>query len=303
MNPTVLSRRGSAWARRERVAAWAFILPFLVFFASMIIVPLLYSGWLSTFRSRLIGGQSFAGMANYVRAVKDPAIWRGVTHVLLFLGIAVPVQLCMSLFLALLFDAHLVKGARYGRLALFVPYAVPVVVGTTMWGFIYGSPDGLIAQTLHAFGIAAPNLLSSHWLLPSIMNITGWEYIGYNMTILYVALKTVPIELSEAAAIDGAGTWRTSWNVKLPAIRGALLLVILFSIIFSFQLFNEPSLLFNNAPTAIGHDFTPNLYAYNIAFLNQDVNYAATIAFVLGLITVIPSVFALRLFNREEDLR
>ena len=303
MSATVVSRRGNARARHEQMAGWAFTLPFLVLFAAMFIVPLLYAGWLSLFRSQLIGGQVFAGLYNYARAVGDPSIWRGLTNVVLFLVIAVPVQLCIALFLALLFDTRLVRGGRFGRLGIFLPFAVPTVVATMMWGFIYGTQNGLVTQTLHALGLPAPDLLSAQWILPSIMNITGWEYIGYNMIIFYAALRTVPVELCEAAMIDGAGERRIAWSVKLPAIRGAFLLVVIFSIIFSFQLFNEPNLLWPNAPTAIGHDFTPNVYAYNVAFLNQDMNYAAAIAFVLGLITLIPSAFVLRLFNHEGDQR
>lgn len=292
-------RGGTARERRERATGWLLLVPFLLLFIAMVVVPLLYSGYLSTFRSQLLGGQVFAGLDNYSRALQDPSIWRGLTNVVLFLLIAVPVQLTISLVLALFFDAGLVKAQRSGRLSIFVPFAVPAVIATMMWAFIYGPEYGLITQTLTALGLPAPDLFSSQWILLAIMNITGWEFIGYNMIVLYAALKTVPSELTEAAAIDGAGLLRTAWHVKIPGIRGAILLVVVFSIIFSFQLFNEPSLLAPNASAAIGLDYTPNLYAYNVAFLNQDLNYAAAIAFVLGIITVIPSAVALRLFNRR----
>jgi multiple sugar transport system permease protein len=290
-------------ARRERVVGWAFTLPFFLMFIAMVMIPLAYAGWLSLFRARLVGGAVFSGLDNYLRAFQDPQIWTGLTNVSLFLFIAVPVQLAIALFFALLFDTALVRGARFGRLLIFLPFAVPGVIGTMMWGFIYGTQNGLVTQTLTLLGLPAPDLLSSQWILVSIMNITGWEYIGYNMIILFAALKTVPHELVEAAAIDGAGTWRTAWSVKIPGIQGALLLVVIFSIIFSFQLFNEPFLLYPNAPTAIGQDFTPNVYAYNLSFRAQDMNYAAAIAFLLGLVTLIPSAYVIRVFNRDEDRR
>lgn len=295
-----IASRGNATSqqRREGVTGWLLVSPFLAIFTAMVVVPLLYSAYLSTFRSQLIGGQVFAGLDNYVRAVQDPSVWRGLGTVVLFLGIAVPFQLGISLLLALLFDAGLVKAARVGRLAIFLPFAVPAVIATMMWAFIYGPQYGLISQTFSAMGLESPNLLSSQWILASIMNITGWEFIGYNMIVFYAALKTIPADLCEAAAIDGAGFWRTAWSVKIPGIRGAILLVVVFSIIFSFQLFNEPSLLRPNASAAIGLDYTPNLYAFNVAFINQDLNYAATIAFVMGILTVIPSAVALRIFNR-----
>jgi multiple sugar transport system permease protein len=127
-----------------------------------------------------------------------------------------------------------------------------------------------------------------------------WEFIGYNMIILYAALRSIPEDLYEAAEIDGAGQFRIAWSIKLPAIRQALLLTVIFSIIGSFQLFNEPNLLANIAPNSIGTDFTPNLYAYNIAFRNQEINYAAAIAFLLGIIIMIVSFVVQTAANRRE---
>ena len=170
--------------------------------------------------------------------------------------------------------------------------------------FIYRQETGLIAQTFNALGLTSPDLLSSQWFLAALINIPGWEFIGYNMIIFYAALRAVPRELFEAAAIDGASEWRIAWHVKIPAIRGALLLVAVFSIIYSFQLFTEPALLKNGpASTVVGTDYTPNIYAYSVAFQNQDLTYAAAIAFVLALATLIPSAVVLRLFTQKEDLR
>jgi multiple sugar transport system permease protein len=148
--------------------------------------------------------------------------------------------------------------------------------------------------------LTAPNLLSPDNVLGSTMNIVCWEFIGYNMIILYAALRSIPEELYEAAEIDGAGQLRIAWSIKLPAIRQAILLTVIFSVIGSFQLFNEPNLLFNIAPNAIGTDFTPNLYAYNVAFKNQEINYAAAIAFLLGIVIMIVSFVVQRATNRNE---
>ena len=93
-----------------------------------------------------------------------------------------------------------------------------------------------------------PHFLSSGWMLGSLANIVTWEFVGYNMIILYAALRAIPHELYEAAAVDGAGAWRTAWSIKLPALRPALMLTLVFSVIGSFQLFNEPNLLQRLAP-------------------------------------------------------
>jgi multiple sugar transport system permease protein len=128
---------------------------------------------------------------------------------------------------------------------------------------------------------------ATEWILPSIGNIVTWEFVGYNMLIFYSALTTVPEELYEAAAIDGAGPLRVVRSIKLPALRGAIVIATIFSIIGSFQLFNEPNILAGNAPGVITTYFTPNMYAYNLSFVGQQANYAATLAIIMGVVTAV----------------
>ncbi|WP_052226514.1 carbohydrate ABC transporter permease [Microbacterium mangrovi] len=289
MSTITTRRRPSRLHRPQTVAAWMLIIPFLVVFVAMFVVPLAYSAYLSLFTSHLVGGDVFSGFANYARALQDPSFWYGLGRVMLFLFIQVPIGLALSIFFALALDSGRVRGGRMARLLIFVPYAIPSVVATLMWGYLYGNDFGLITQIFHIFGLPSPDLLSPSNITGSTMNILIWEYVGYNMIVLYAALRSIPTELYEAAEIDGAGQWRIAWSIKLPAIQPAILLTVIFSIIGSFQLFNEPNLLFNIAPNAIGTDFSPNLYAYNVAFKNQDVNYAAAIAFLLGLLIAIIS--------------
>jgi len=146
------------------------------------------------------------------------------------------------------------------------------------------------------------NLLSESNILFSIMNIITWTYVGYNMIVMYLALKSIPAELYEAAEIDGASQWRLAWSVKIPLIRPAIILTVIFSVIGSFQIFNEPSLLLELAPTAITQSFTPNFYAYNLAFVNQDTNYAAAIAFLLGFVIMIVS-YVVQLSTRRREFQ
>jgi len=145
-----------------------------------------------------------------------------------------------------------------------------------------------------------PHFLSSGWMLGSLANIVTWEFVGYNMIILYAALRAIPHELYEAAAVDGAGAWRTAWSIKLPALRPALMLTLVFSVIGSFQLFNEPNLLQRLAPAVIDSAYTANLYAYSLAFISQQINYAAAVSFLLGLVIVIVSYAVLLTANRRR---
>lgn len=282
-----LSARGNK--HRQTLIAYSFVLPFVVVFAAMFVVPLVYSAYLSFYRTQLIGGRELVWFANYARALTDPLFLSGVGRMALFLVVQVPLMLGLALLFALALDSGHVRGARFARLAIFVPHAVPGVVAALIWGYLYGKNFGPIAQAFRAVGLPAPDLLSDQNVLGSMMNIVTWEFVGYNMVIMYAALRSIPPELYEAARIDGAGQFRIAWSIKVPAIRSAILLTVIFSIIGSFQLFNEPKLLYGLAPNAIGSAFSPNLYAYNLAFTNQDVNYAAAVAFLLGFVIMIVS--------------
>ncbi|MGW0842314.1 carbohydrate ABC transporter permease [Streptomyces sp. NPDC002787] len=297
-------RRGAgpprAGRRRHVSKGPLFVAPFMVLFVLLFLAPLGYAAYLSLFQERLIGGTVFVGLDNYVQAFGDTQFLHGVGRVALFFLIQVPVMLLLALLFALALDSGLLRLAKVIRLGIFVPYAVPSVVATLMWGYLYGPDFGPFAQLGRNLDLAVPDFLSESWMLGSLANIVTWEFVGYNMIILYAALRTVPQELYEAAAMDGAGAWRIAWSIKLPALRPALLLTLLFSVIGSFQLFNEPNLLMKVAPDVITSSYTANLYAYSLAFTGQQVNYAATVSFLLGLVIVVASYAVLLTANRRR---
>ncbi|MBJ7529736.1 MULTISPECIES: carbohydrate ABC transporter permease [Nocardioides] len=285
---------------RRRWTGWGFLAPFVAVFALVFLAPIVYSVYLSLFRDQLIGGTSFVGLDNYTQVLGDDAFWESLTRVGLFLVVQVPVMLLLALLVALAIDSGRLYGASFFRISIFLPYAVPAVVASLMWGFMYGDRFGLVGNVNDAFGTSLPDPLSPTWVLASIGNIVTWEFVGYNMLIFFAALRTIPTSLYEAASIDGASEWRVITSIKLPAIRGALVVATIFSIIGSFQLFNEPSILQSLAPNAITTDFTPNLYAYSLSFSGQQYNYSATVAIVMGLVTmVIAYVVQLRGMRKE----
>jgi multiple sugar transport system permease protein len=224
----------------------------------------------------------------------------GVGRMAIFLVVQVPFMLALSLFFALALDSGMMKLAKFSRLAIFVPYAVPGVVATLMWGYLYGPDFGPFAQITKALGFGPPPFFTQTGMLFSIMNIVNWEFIGYNMILLYAALRSIPSDLYEAARVDGASEKRIAWSIKIPAIRPALLLAVIFSVIGTFQLFTEPKLMSTLAPTVIGTAWTPNLYAYNVSFVNQDANYSAALAFLLGIVIMIVSYLVQLSTQRRE---
>jgi multiple sugar transport system permease protein len=290
----------TTFGRSQTRAAWLLLVPFLVVFTAMLVIPLSYSGYLSLFETRLIGGTVFVGFDNYLEAFTDGEFLAGIGRMGLFLVIQVPIMLGLALFFALALDSGRVRGKRFVRLAIFIPYAVPGVIATLMWGYFLGPRFGPLTDLTELIGLGRIDLLASGTILGAMMNIVSWEFIGYNMIIMYAALRTIPEELYEAAAIDGASPARVAWSIKIPAIRPAIILTIIFSIIGTFQLFSEPQLLDRIAPNAITSSYTPNLYAYNLAFTAQDVTYAATIAFALGIVTMIISYAFQLITNRKE---
>jgi len=263
---------------------WKFVGPFMIVFALVLIAPVIYSIYLSLFKDQLVGGNSFVGLDNYAQALGDARFWESLGRVTLFLIVQVPIMLVLALAAALALDSARLYISSFFRIAIFLPYAVPAVVATLMWGFIYGTQFGLVGDLNDFLGTAfAP--LSNTWVLASVGNIVTWEFVGYNMLLFYAALRVIPVDLYEAAELDGAGALRIIRNIKLPALRPAIVIGTIFSIIGSFQLFNEPNILQSLAPNAITTYFTPNMYAYNLSFSGQQYNYSATIAIIVGLLT------------------
>ncbi|NAZ81943.1 ABC transporter permease subunit [Kineococcus sp. R8] len=271
----------------RRWVGWGFLAPFAVVFVFTLIAPIAYAVNLSLFQERLIGGTVFAGLDNYRFALRDPQFREALWRVVLFFLVQVPVMLAVSAFAALALDSARLRWSALYRISLFLPFAVPGVIAALMWGFVYGTDFGLVGNLNSTFGLSLPDLLSSRWVLAAMANISTWAFLGYNMLVMYSALRTVPRELYESAAIDGAGTFRVVRSIKLPAMRPAFVITLVFSVIGSFQLFNGPNILRTLSPNTIGTNFTPNMYAFNLSFAGQQYNYAAAIAIIMGVLTAV----------------
>jgi multiple sugar transport system permease protein len=294
LRPAVATRRP-----KRHWIGWAFVLPFLAFFALVLVAPVLYAIYLSLFRDQLIGGNAFVGLANYGQALADPKFWQSFGRVGLFLVVQVPIMLIIALAAAMAIDSARLHAAPFFRIAIFLPYAVPAVVAVLMWGFIYGTQFGLVGSFDKLFG-SSFDPLSPSWVLASIGNINTWEFTGYNMLLFYSALRVIPADLYEAAELDGASALRIVRSIKIPALRPAIVIAVIFSIIGSFQLFNEPNILKSLAPNSISTFFTPNMYAYNLSFAGQQYNYSATIAIIMGVITAVIAYIVQLRGSRKE---
>ena len=253
---------------------WKFMWPFALVFVFVFVIPILYAIYISFFQKQMIGGTKFVGISNYIRLFRDQQFWSSVGRVALFTCVQVPVMLFLSAAMALALDSMKLHGAKYG---------------------LVGALNDWLGTNL--------DVLSPNVLLASIGNIVTWEFTGYNMLIFYSSLSTIPHSLYEAASIDGASEWQIVKSIKLPELKGSLAITVIFSIIGSFQLFNEPSILQNMVPgNSITTYYTPNMYAYNLSFAGNQSNYAAALAITMAVITM-AIAYAVQLNSMKEQMK
>ena len=264
------------------------------------VYPLIYSFSLSLYRKQLIGGTTFIGLANYLKVIKDAYFWEGIRNVLTFGVIQIPVMLGLALIFAVILDSKPIQRLTIFRLVYFLPFAVPSVVAALMWGYFYGQSFGPIAQVATALNLKPPVFLTISGIIPAMANISTWQFTGYNMLIIYAALKTIPLELYEAARVDGASDWQIALRIRVPLVWPAVVLTLIFSVIGTLQLFNEPNVLTVVAPTVVNLHFTPNVYLYNLAFRNSQFEYSAAMAFTLAIVSGILASLVLLITRRRQ---
>jgi multiple sugar transport system permease protein len=275
---------GKPARRRKGLAGWLFVFPFLLVFAAFLIAPLVYAGYLSLWTKGLATGTTFAGFDNYTRAFGDPSFRKGLWFVLRFSLVVIPLQVVVALAAALLLDEITGRLARFSRLMIFLPYAIPAVLGALMWGFLYSPTFGPVQQISSFLDVRAPFLLSQGNVFYGLLNVVTWQWSGYYMIIIYAALKSVDTSIYEAARIDGASARQIAYRIKVPLVSSALALILVFSLIGTLQFFTEPQILRPIANGSITPDFTPNIYAYELAFNYAQFNYASAISFALGFV-------------------
>lgn len=295
-----------ALPRNQRRAAVLLTAPFFVVFLVAFIAPILdaiYQSLLTTSRSGYLGlggsRTSFAGLSNFSLALHAPDFVASFGRVLLFGVVQVPVMIVLATVLAFLLEMVSGRWSAFFRASFFLPYGVPGVIASLLWGFLYVPGVSPIVSLLNDIGLN-PSFLGYHSVLWSIANIVVWEFAGYNMLIILAQLKAIPDELIEAAKVDGASVWKTNLRVRLPLIRPALILTLVFSIIGTLQLFNEPQVL-TTYSSYITTTYTPNMSAYNQSFTNNNTNLASAEAVILAIVAAVLSFGFLRLVNRNGD--
>lgn len=297
------SRRHSS-ARRQLVP-WLFATPAVVLFLAFMLVPIAYAVYLSLRGQRLAGGgafarptESFVGLANYAAALTSPVLRAGLVRALLYGAIAVPTTLGLALLFALLVDSPRARLRGFARTAIFLPYAVPGVIASLLWGFLYLPSTSPVSYVARQLGGSSIRFLDYPVLYFAIANIALWSGVGFNMIVIYTSLRSIPTEIYEAARIDGASERAIAMRIKIPLAAPALVLTGLFSVIGTLQLYSEPTTL-RPIATTISTTWVPLMAIYQDAFMNGNLGGAAAASVLLAVGTLAVSLLILRFFQRR----
>jgi multiple sugar transport system permease protein len=290
----------------HRRAAAGFLAPFCLLFSAFFVAPIGYALYQSLVKVERtgplgLGAQSevFAGLDNYARALEESGFVDSVLRVLLFAAVEVPLMIGLATVLALLLDSASARGVRFFRTSFFLPFGVPGVIASILWGFLYVPGISPIVSVLGEVGLDV-NFLGSGTVLWSIVNIVTWEFAGYNMLVVAAQLHGIDRTLYDSARVDGASAWQVIRHIKLPLLRPAIVLTGVFTLIGTLQLFSEP-LVLRPISTGISSHYTPNMSAYNEAFQNNSYNLAAAEAVLLALVAFVMSFGLLRVAGRLQQ--
>ncbi|ASY62301.1 N-Acetyl-D-glucosamine ABC transport system, permease protein 1 [Sinorhizobium sojae CCBAU 05684] len=272
-----------------------FIAPYLLFFVTLLVVPLFWGIWLSLHKADAFGTGRFVGLDNYLRLFRDKIFLQAVGNTFYFVFLTVPALALIGLFLALALNRK-TKTAAALRAVYFSSSVLSVTIVTLIWRIVFIGNFGLLATIYGWFGATAPAFLSDPKLtMIGIAIATVWWCIGLPMMLFLSALQQVPQEIYEAAALDNASRWRTLWHITLPSIRRTFVLVIIIEIVLQFQLFGQARLMTQGGPNNVSKPIV--LYIYEAAFTKWDLGLGAAaseILFILIMIAALAQYFISR---------
>ncbi len=287
------------WRRRQLIIAFLFVLPALINFAVFRYIPIIASFRASLYQYSLLGGYGdFVGLAHYSRMLTDPVFWRALQASALFVLYKVPLQLVLSLGLAILLSRQTI-GTAIVRSAILTPMVTSIIIVSIIWAMMYQSQNGLFQSALVSLGFRKiPFLSDARYALAAISVMMIWKDIGFSFIIFVAGLKGIPEMYYEAAIVDGANRWQLFANITVPLLKPVLMFVIVTQTIFSFQVFVPVYQMTMGGPL----DSTKVLvyYIYQQGFNFQDMGYASAISIVTLVLLLLVSWVQMR-FLRIDD--
>lgn len=285
---------------RERWSGMLFVLPYLLLFATMLILPLIVGIRLSATRGDLFGIKEEVGLDNYVRLFSDPVFLQSLGNTFYFVLLTVPALTIIGLLLALALNNQ-ARWAAILRAIFFASTVLSVTVVTLIWRLVLIPEGGLAAVIAKAIGREPVAFLSDPaFAMPAIAVTTIWWGIGLPMVLFLAALQQVPRDIYEAAALDNASRLRVLFSITLPSIRRTIALVIIVEIILQFQLFGQAQLMTGGGPNNTTRPIV--LFIYEAGWKQWQLGYASAAAQVLFAVIAIAAMAQYYLSSRKETV-
>jgi multiple sugar transport system permease protein len=267
----------------EAITGWLFILPSLVGFLAFIAVPALRAFWFSMTDWDLLTTAKFTGAENYQKLIVDPLFWNGLKVTLQYVVVNIPIQTVMAISLAVLMDR--LTRSVFVRSVLILPYLTPGLVVALIWVWLLDPSMGIANVILIKLGLPKQAFMGSpdaaiYWI--AFINI--WRYTGQTAILILAGLQTIPKEVYEAAAIDGATEWRSFWHITLPLLRPVLAFVLVMTTIGSFQIYDTIAATTRGGPGQATRVIL--WYIIDMAFNRLNMGYASALSVALFLILV-----------------
>ncbi len=281
-----------------RAGGLLFVAPFLFFYVTILVLPLLRGLWLSFTSADPFGGATFVGLQNYARLLVDPEFRSSLLHTLELTLLIVPALTATTLALALALNRP-GRTAAVLRAVFFSSSVLSVTIVTLIWRFVLTPDAGLLAEIAQALGrTPTPWLSDPDLALPALALTTIWWSIGAPMLLFLAGLQQIPHELYEAAALDRATPWRTFRHVTLPSLRRTVVLVVLLQTAAQLQLFGQAQLLTGGGPG--GASRTLVLYVFEAAFGRWELGYALAASQVLFALVLVVTLVQYRVAAAER---
>lgn len=280
----VLKRRPVSLKTQRSRLFWLFISPWIFGFLAFVLGPMVYSGYLSLTNWDLLNPPQFIGWQNYAQMMQDPLFWQALKVTTIYAVVSVPLGLGFALFLAILLNQK-VRGLAIFRTILYLPSVVSGVAVAEVFMWVFQPQYGLLNSLLGYFGIQGPGWVSSPtWALPALILMSLWS-VGGSMIIFLAGLQNIPLELKEAASLDGANDAKVFWHVTVPMLTPTILFNLILSLIAQFQVFTQAFVMTDGGPLHATLFFVYYLFDQGFKYLNM--GYAAALAWVLFFIVLL----------------
>ncbi|MDC7229531.1 MAG: sugar ABC transporter permease [Sphaerochaetaceae bacterium] len=283
----------------QTAAPLLFLLPNILIFGLFIIVPAIQGLRMSLTEWGVFTTPRFIGFANFVELAQDAVFWKTFSNTIVYSLFTVSLIMIYALALALLLYKNTIKGEKIFRSLFYIPSLLSMITVGIAWRFILGDEMGIINYLLRRLGGSGiPWLTDSNLAMISIIGVSIWAQAGYYMVILIAGLQAIPIELYEAATIDGASKTKTFTAITLPLLRSTLLVVMVLSTIASFKAYELISVMTKGGPGYATKLIVQQVY--QVAFLEDRMGYASAMSIVLMLIISIFTLVQFKFSGKEQ---